>query len=228
MLKTCCWVGCYRIVNTYIVDFDTLRNCRKCLPVSVLAGMGKSGKKAVVSLLHEDVDRILFTEEQLATRVRELGAQITADYEGESLVVIGILRGAVPFMGDLVRRIDLPLEMDFMTVSSYGDEAQSSGRIRIVQDVSLDIRGKNVLIAEDVLDTGLTLDHLIRRFEAIGPKSVAVAALMRKDTPGQADVNCRYIGYECPNEFIVGYGLDYAQRYRNLPYIGVLKPEIYA
>lgn len=190
--------------------------------------MGKSGKKAVVSLLHEDVERILFTEEQLATRVRELGAQITADYEGESLVVIGILRGAVPFMGDLVRRIDLPLEMDFMTVSSYGDEAQSSGRIRIVQDVSLDIRGKNVLIAEDVLDTGLTLDHLIRRFEAIGPKSVAVAALMRKDTPGQADVNCRYIGYECPNEFIVGYGLDYAQRYRNLPYIGVLKPEIYA
>ncbi|MBO4364820.1 MAG: hypoxanthine phosphoribosyltransferase [Eggerthellaceae bacterium] len=178
--------------------------------------------------MHDDVERILFTKEQLAQRVEELGHQITEDYQGEPLVVVGILRGAAIIMSDLVRAIDLPLEMDFMMVSSYGDDTQSSGRVRIVQDISIDIHDKHVLIAEDVLDTGLTLHHLIDRFSMLEPRSVAVATLMRKATPGQLDVNCRYVGYECPNEFIVGYGLDYAQKYRNLPYIGVLKPEIYA
>ncbi len=181
-----------------------------------------------MSNVHDDVERILFTKEQLAHRVEELGRQISDDYRGESLVVVGILRGAAIFMGDLVRNIDLPLEMDFMMVSSYGDSTQTSGRVRIVQDLSLDIYDKHVIIAEDVLDTGLTLHHLIERFGVLNPKSIAVTALMRKNTPNQLDVNCRYVGYECPNEFIVGYGLDYAQKYRNLPYIGVLKPEIYA
>lgn len=178
--------------------------------------------------LREDVDRILFTEEQIARRVQELGEQITADYDGKPLVVVGILRGAAIFMCDLVRAIDLPLEMDFMMVSSYGDDTKTSGRVRIVQDILLDIRGKHVLIVEDVLDTGLTLHNLIKRFEALEPASVSVVTLMRKDTPDQLDVNCRYVGYDCPNEFIVGYGLDYAQRYRNLPYIGVLNPEVYS
>ena len=181
-----------------------------------------------MSNIHEDIDHILFTEEQLTSRVKELGRQITEDYQGEPLVVVGILRGAVIFMSDLVRSMDLPLEMDFMMVSSYGDDVQSSGRVRIVQDLSLNIRDKHVLIVEDVLDTGLTLHNLIERFNVLGPKSVSVVALMRKDTPGQLEVGCRYVGYECPNEFIVGYGLDYAQRYRNLPYIGVLKQEVYA
>ena len=181
-----------------------------------------------MSLIHEDVERILFDEEQLKARVKELGEQINADYAGKPLVVVGILRGAAIFMSDLVRAIDLPLEMDFMAVSSYGDGTQSSGRVRIVQDLSIDVHGKHVLIAEDVLDSGLTLEHLIERLEVLDPESVAVAALMKKNTPNQRDVNCRYVGYECPNEFIVGYGLDYAQRYRNLPYIGVLKPEVYA
>lgn len=185
------------------------------------------GSEVVLSSIHADVERILFTPEQLALRIEELGRQITEDYQGEPLVVLGILRGAAIFMSDLVRNIDLPLEMDFMMVSSYGDDTQSSGRVRIVQDVSLNIHDKHVLIAEDVLDTGLTLHNLIERFNVLEPKSVAVAALMRKDTPGQLDVNCRYVGYDCPNEFIVGYGLDYAQKYRNLPYIGVLRSEIY-
>ena len=179
-------------------------------------------------LLHEDVERILLTEEQLKARVKELGDQIAADYAGEPLVVVGILRGAAIFMSDLVRAIDLPLEMDFMAVSSYGNDVKTSGRVHIVQDTSLDVQGKHVLIAEDVLDTGLTLEHLIERFYALKPASVSVATLMKKDNPDQRDVNCRYVGFQCPNEFIVGYGLDYAQRYRNLPYIGVLKPEVYA
>lgn len=179
-------------------------------------------------MLHQDVERVLFTEDKLKERTRELGEQITADYAGESLVVVGILRGASIFMSDLVRTINLPLEMDFMSVSSYGDGMASSGRVRIVQDISLDIRDKHVLVVEDVLDTGLTLHNLIGRFGVLEPKSVSVVALMRKAAPNQIDVNCRYVGYECPNEFIVGYGLDYAQHYRNLPYIGVLKPEIYS
>lgn len=186
------------------------------------------GKKVGLSAVHNDVERILYTEEQLKERVGELGRQITADYADQPLMLVCILRGAATFMTDLARAIDLPLEMDYMSVSSYGDDVQSSGRVRILQDVSLSVEGKNILIVEDVLDTGLTLHHLIKRFNALGPRSVAVATLMRKDTPNQMDVNCRYVGFDCPNEFIVGYGLDYAQRYRNLPYVGVLKPEIYS
>lgn len=181
-----------------------------------------------MSTVRNDVERVLYTEDELKARVEELGREITADYAGEPLMLVCILRGAATFMTDLARSIDLPLEMDYMSVSSYGNEAQSSGRVRIVQDVSLSVEDKHILIVEDVLDTGLTLHHLIKRFDALGPRSVSVAALMRKATPNQMDVNCRYVGFECPNEFIVGYGLDYAQRYRNLPFVGVLKPEIYS
>jgi len=181
-----------------------------------------------VSNVHNDVERVLYTAEQLKERVDELGRQITAEYANEPVMLVGILRGAATFMTDLARAIDLPVEMDYMSVSSYGDDTQSSGRVRIVQDVSLKVEDKHIIIVEDVLDTGLTLSHLVKRFSVLGPRSVSVAALMKKDTPGQLDVNCRYVGFDCPNEFIVGYGLDYAQRYRNLPYIGVLKPEIYS
>lgn len=179
------------------------------------------------TIQHEDIDRILFTEEDLADRVREMGAQITEDYAGEEIIVISVLRGAAIFMADLVREIKLPLEMDYMAISSYGNGAKSSGVVRILKDLTSSIEGRHVLIAEDILDSGLTLRYLIKNLESRGPKSIQVATLLRKDTPNQADIECRYVGFECPDEFIVGYGLDYAERYRNLPYIGVLKKEIY-
>lgn len=176
---------------------------------------------------HEHIDRVLFTEEELAERVKEMGAQITQDYAGEEILVISVLRGAAIFMADLVREIKLPLEMDYMAISSYGNGAKSSGVVRILKDLTSSVEGRHVLIAEDILDSGLTLRYLIKNLESRGPKSIQVATLLRKDTPNQADIDCRYIGFECPDEFIVGYGLDYAERYRNLPYIGVLKNEIY-
>lgn len=165
----------------------------------------------------------MFSEEQIRARVSEMGAAIARDYAGKDLVVISVLRGAAVFMADLVRQIDLPLEMDFMAVSSYGKEAKSSGIVRIQKDLSTDITGRHVLIAEDVIDTGLTLRYLFKNLESRKPASIAIAALLRKDLPEQADLPCHYQGFTCPDEFVVGYGLDYAEKYRNLPYIGALK-----
>lgn len=177
--------------------------------------------------VHEDIDRVLFTEEDLRARVAEMGRQITADHQGESLLVVSVLRGAAIFMADLVREIDLPLEMDYMAISSYGNGVKSSGIVRILKDLTSSGEGRHVLIAEDILDSGLTLKYLIRNLESRNPASIEVATLLRKKTKAQADIDCRYVGFECPDEFIVGYGMDYAERYRNLPYIGVLKPEVY-
>ncbi len=177
--------------------------------------------------LHKDVDRVLFTQEDLAKRVTEMGQQITKDHPGESLLVISVLRGAAIFMADLVRHIDLPLEMDYMAISSYGNGAKSSGVVRILKDLTSSVEGRHVLIAEDILDSGLTLKYLIKNLSSRNPASIEVATLLRKKTLQQAKIDCRYVGFECPDEFIVGYGLDYAERYRNLPYIGVLKPDLY-
>jgi len=191
--------------------------------------------------VHNDISKILFSEQDLANRVREMGENITADYAAmagpEGIVVISILRGGAIFTCDLVRAIDMPLEMDFMAVSSYGNGVKavcsygngvkSSGVVRILKDLNTDIRGRHVIIAEDIIDSGLTLKYLMQNLQSRGPASMTVAALMKKNTENQADIECRYVGFECPDEFIVGYGLDYAERYRNLPYIGVLKPEIY-
>jgi hypoxanthine phosphoribosyltransferase len=177
--------------------------------------------------VHEDIDRVLFTEEDLRARVAEMGRQITADHQGESLLVVSVLRGAAIFMADLVREIDLPLEMDYIAISSYGNGVKSSGIVRILKDLTSSVEGRHVLIAEDILDSGLTLKYLIRNLESRNPASIEVATLLRKKTKAQADIDCRYVGFECPDEFIVGYGMDYAERYRNLPYIGVLKPEVY-
>lgn len=180
---------------------------------------------------HEDIATVLFTEEELARRVAEIGEQVTCDYahaaHEEGLVLVSVLRGAAIFMADLARRIALPLEMDYMAVSSYGNGVKSSGVVRILKDLSCNIEGKHVLIVEDILDSGLTLTYLMRNLRSRGPASVEVATLLRKDAPGQVPIDCRYVGFGCPDEFIVGYGLDYAERYRNLPYIGVLKPETY-
>ncbi len=177
---------------------------------------------------HPDLDRVLFSEESIRTRVAELGAQITEDYAGKSIVVISVLRGAAIFMADLVREIHLPVEMDYMAISSYGNGMKSSGVVRILKDLTSQIEGRHVLIAEDILDSGLTLRYLMKNLESREPASIEVATLLRKDTPNQANINCKYIGFECPDEFIVGYGLDYEERYRNLPCIGVLKPEVTA
>ena len=177
--------------------------------------------------VHEDIDRVLFTEEDLRARVKDMGRQITADHEGESLLVVSVLRGAAIFMADLVREIDLNVEMDYMAISSYGGGTRSSGVVRILKDIDSDIKDRHVIIAEDILDSGLTLKYLIRNLESRNPASIEVDTLLRKKTKAQADIDCRYVGFECPDEFIVGYGMDYAERYRNLPYIGVLKPEVY-
>lgn len=179
----------------------------------------------------DDISQVLYTEEDLARRVAEIGAAITADYAGEparqGIVVLSVLRGAAIFMADLCRRIDLPLEMDYMAVSSYGSGAKSSGVVSILKDVTADLAGKHVIVAEDILDSGLTLTYLLGYLASRGPASVEVATLLRKQRQGQAPIDCRYVGFECPDEFIVGYGLDYAERYRNLPYIGILRQDIY-
>lgn len=181
--------------------------------------------------MHTDIAEILFTEDEIAGRVEEIGKAITRDYahtaDGGGIILISVLRGAAIFMADLARAIELPVEMDYMAVSSYGNGAKSSGVVRILKDLSSEIKGRHVIVAEDILDSGLTLTYLLKNLASREPASLEVATLLRKKTLQQADVNCKYIGFECLDKFIVGYGLDYAERYRNLPYIGVLKPEIY-
>lgn len=180
--------------------------------------------------MHDDIAEILFTEDEIARRVGEIGSAITRDYAhaaDEGIVLISVLRGAAIFMADLARKIELPLEMDYMAVSSYGSGVKSSGVVRILKDLSSSIEGRHVIVAEDILDSGLTLQYLLENLSSRNPASLAVATLLRKQTEGQADIDCRYTGFECPDRFIVGYGLDFAERYRNLPYIGVLKPELY-
>ena len=183
-------------------------------------------------IVHPDISEVLYTEDQVRQRVAEIGAALTGEYadvaeRGEGIVLLSVLRGAAIFMADLAREIKVPLEMDFMAVSSYGNGVKSSGEVKIVKDLSSNIRGKHVIIAEDILDSGLTLSYLLRNLQSRQPASIEVVTLLRKLTRQQAKINCKYVGFECPDQFIVGYGLDYSERYRNLPYIGVLKPEVY-
>ena len=182
--------------------------------------------------MHKDIQEILFSKEDIERRVHEMGMQITQDYaekteKGEPIVMISVLRGAAIFMSDLVRQITLPVEMDYMAISSYGNGAKSSGVVRILKDLTSEISGAHVIIAEDILDSGLTLKYLMKNLASRGPASLEVATLLRKKTLEQAKRDCKYVGFECPDYFIVGYGLDYAERYRNLPYIGILKSEVY-
>lgn len=183
-------------------------------------------------IVHPDISEVLYTEDQVRQRVAEIGAALTEEYadvaeRGEGIVLLSVLRGAAIFMADLAREIKVPLEMDFMAVSSYGNGVKSSGEVKIVKDLSSNIRGKHVIIAEDILDSGLTLSYLLRNLQSRQPASIEVVTLLRKLTRQQTKINCKYVGFECPDQFIVGYGLDYSERYRNLPYIGVLKPEVY-
>ena len=178
---------------------------------------------------HPDIEKVLFTQEDIDGIVSRLGEQITRDYAGKDLVLIAVLRGAVVFMGDLMRKIELPTNIDFMAVSSYDDGVKSSGIVRIIKDLDIDIRGRDVLIVEDILDSGLTLKYLMKNLESRKPASLEVAAFLWKDVEDRTSaVTPKYVGTHCPDAFVVGYGLDYAERYRNLPYLGILKPEVYS
>jgi len=178
--------------------------------------------------MHPDVSHVILTEEQIASRVRELGHEISRDYAaGGSVLLVGVLRGAVLFMADLMREVSIPCEIDFMAVSSYGSSTKSSGVVRIMKDLDENIEGRHVLVVEDILDTGLTLKYLLKNLASRKPASLEVATLLSKTGKQRVPIDCKYTGFDIPDEFVVGYGLDYAERYRNLRYVGVLKPSVY-
>ncbi|TMK75472.1 MAG: hypoxanthine phosphoribosyltransferase [Actinobacteria bacterium] len=168
------------------------------------------------------IGETLVPADELQRRVRDLAAEISRDYEGRDLVLIGVLKGAVLFLGDLMRHLEVPCEIDFMAVSSYGSETDSSGVVRILKDLDSSIEGRDVLIVEDIIDSGLTLHYLLRNLRARNPASLEVCALLTKPERRRVDLPIRYVGFEIPNRFVIGYGLDYAQRYRNLDYVAVL------
>ena len=179
--------------------------------------------------LHPDVSEVILSEEDIESIVSRMGAEITRDYKDKNPLLVTVLKGAVVFTADIMRAIECPVAVDFMAVSSYGDGVKSSGVVRILKDLDAKIEGRDVLIVEDILDSGITLSYLIKMLESRNPKSVKVAAFLVKDVEGKKPaVNPEYVGTHVPDAFIVGYGLDYAERYRNLPYIGVLKPEVYS
>ncbi|MBM6939411.1 hypoxanthine phosphoribosyltransferase [Pseudoflavonifractor phocaeensis] len=178
-------------------------------------------------VLEQDIDHVLFSEEQLAQRVAEIAARIDKDYAGKEPLLVSVLRGSFIFMADLVRQITIPCTVDFMAVSSYGSGTTSSGQVKIVKDLSENIEGKNVIVVEDILDSGNTLSYLLRLLEARHPASIRLCTLLDKPERRTKPVAVQYSGFTIPDEFVVGYGLDYDERYRNLPYIGVLKPQVY-
>ncbi|HEY1917117.1 MAG TPA: hypoxanthine phosphoribosyltransferase [Streptosporangiaceae bacterium] len=174
-----------------------------------------------------DLREVLITTAQLRERTSELAARIDADYAGRELLLVGVLKGAVMVMADLARAMHLPAQMDWMAVSSYGSGTKSSGVVRILKDLDTDITGKHVLVVEDIIDSGLTLSWLVGNLRSRGPASVEVCVMLRKPTAAQADVDVRYIGFDIPDEFVIGYGLDYAEKFRNLPFVGTLAPHVY-
>jgi len=175
-----------------------------------------------------DIDRILISAEEIEAELARMGGQISADYAGRRLLLVGVLKGAFVLMADLARRISLPLEFDFMAVSSYGAATKTSGVVRILKDLDHDLDGMDVLVVEDIVDSGLTLKYLLKNLAGRKPASLEVAALLRKEGPQQVELDIRYTGFQIPNEFVVGYGLDFDERYRNLPYIATLRPEAFA
>ncbi len=173
------------------------------------------------------IERVLISKEEMEENAKELGNRISKDYEGKELVIIGVLKGGFIFLADLARNISIPVELDFMSVSSYGDSSKSSGVVRIIKDVDTNIDGKHVLIVEDIIDTGLTLNHLVELLKTRGPLSVKICAALDKPSRRKVNVKIDYKGIEIPDEFVVGYGLDYSGKYRNIPEVCVLKREIY-
>lgn len=175
----------------------------------------------------KDIQEVLISEEELQSKVKELAAQISEDYAGKNLLLLCILKGGVMFMADLARNITIPAELDFMAVSSYGSSSESSGVVKIVKDLNDHIEGKHVLIVEDIIDSGLTLNYLVKYLKARGPESVEICTILDKPERREVDVEVKYKGFDVPNAFLVGYGLDYAEKYRNIPFIGILKEAVY-
>ncbi len=176
--------------------------------------------------LEQGVGEVLIEQVSLQNRIAELGVEISDDYAGRDLLLVGVLKGAVFFMADLMRHLTVPCEVDFMAISSYGAGTDSSGVVRILKDLDISIEGRNVLVVEDIIDSGLTLSYLLRNLEAREPASLEICALLTKPARREIDIECRYIGFEIPNRFVIGYGLDFAERYRNLPYVAVLHPDL--
>ena len=175
--------------------------------------------------LERAVSEVLVDEESLRARVQELGEEISSDYEGRDLLLVGVLKGAVFFMADLMRALTVSCELDFMAISSYGAASDSSGVVRILKDLDIPLEGRHVLVVEDIIDSGLTLSYLMRNLRARDPASLEVCALLTKPGRREIDVPVRYVGFEIPNRFVIGYGLDFGERYRNLPYVGVLEED---
>jgi hypoxanthine phosphoribosyltransferase len=180
-----------------------------------------------VEAYESDIEKVLISSEEIEAKLVEMGEAITRDYDGRSLLLVGVLKGAFVVMADLARHIRLPLEFDFMAVSSYGAATKSSGVVRILKDLDHDLEGHDVLLVEDIVDSGLTLKYLLKNLAARKPASLEVAAMLRKTGIQKVPLDLRYIGFDIPPEFVVGYGLDYAERFRNLPYVATLKPEAY-
>lgn len=188
--------------------------------------MNKANSRRII--VHNDIKEILITEEEIAAKCKEIGQQLTKEYEGRFPLAIGVLKGALPFMSDVLREIETYLEMDFMDVSSYGGtNMKSSGEVKILKDLNTKVEGRDLLIIEDIIDSGLTLSYLVDLFKYRKANSVKIVTLLDKPTGRTANIKADIVGFEVPDEFVVGYGLDYDEKYRNLPYIGVLKPEVY-
>ena len=177
--------------------------------------------------LQKDIAEVLVTAEELQARIRELGRAITEDYRGKDLMLVCILKGATMFLADLMRAIDLPVDVDFMAISSYGDRTESSGVVRILMDLATPIEGRNILIVEDIIDSGRTLEYIISNLKTRRPQSLRICTLLDKRARREVDIPLDYVGFEIPSKFVIGYGLDYGEIYRNLPFIGVLKPQLY-
>ncbi len=173
----------------------------------------------------KEIERVIISEQEIAAKVAELAAQVDADYAGKEILLVGVLKGAVMFMADFARALHTPVSMEFMAVTSYGSSTSSSGVVRILKDLDREIADKHVLVVEDVIDSGLTLSWLLRNMRSRGPASVEVVALLRKPEAAKVNVHVRYVGFDIASEFVVGYGLDYAERYRDLPFVGLLRPE---
>ena len=177
--------------------------------------------------MREDVKEILFSEEQISDKVKELADRISRDYKDKNLLVVGVLKGSVLYAAELIKNITVPCEIDFMAVSSYGNSSETTGVVRILKDLDHEACGKDILIVEDIVDSGVTLDYLLNYLRARKANSVEIVSLLTKPSRRKVDIDVKYVGFESPDEFLVGYGLDYAEKYRNVPFVGVLKREVY-
>ncbi|WP_146553900.1 hypoxanthine phosphoribosyltransferase [Rummeliibacillus sp. SL167] len=179
-------------------------------------------------MLQKDIEKVLISEEELQDKIKELGESLTIEYQDKFPLLVGVLKGAMPFMADLMKRIDSYVEIDFMDVTSYGNATVSSGEVKIVKDLNTSVEGRDIIIIEDIIDSGLTLSYLVDLFKYRKAKSIKIITLLDKPSGRKVDLRADYVGFEVPDAFVVGYGLDYAEKYRNLPYIGVLKPSVYS